>query len=277
MSVRSSDEASQDVLVRPAPVADARLAYGPGPGQFGDLRLPPGAGPHRLVIVLHGGFWRAAYDLAHSGHLCAALAAAGLATWSLEYRRVGQPGGGWPGTVHDVALGAAFVGELARRYPLAARGVVVLGHSAGGHLALWLAAHAGRPIDAAAAVPVRLDLAGVVALAGVTDLRSAAQARLGRGAVQDFLGGEPDVHPERYAAASPLERLPLGCRQVLVHGAEDATVPIEQSERYCAAAQAHGDAARMVRLPGTGHFEVIDPASAAWPAVREAVTSLVEA
>src|SRR5579859_3765042 len=106
------------ILTTPAPPADRRLAYGDHPRQFGDLRLPRGAGLHPVAVVLHGGFWRATYDLEHIGHLCAALAAAGVVTWSLEYRRIGDDGGGWPGTFHDVARGADRLRELARDYPL---------------------------------------------------------------------------------------------------------------------------------------------------------------
>jgi acetyl esterase/lipase len=213
--------------------------------------------------VIHGGFWRAQYDLQHIGHVCAALTdQCGVVTWSLEYRRVGQPGGGWPGTLLDVAAGTRFVTELATRYDLDLARVVTLGHSAGGHLALW------------AASETRL-ARGVVSLAGVADLRYGAEQRIGRGAVQDFLSGEPADVPERYRAASPLERLPLGAPQVLVHGMDDDTVPFEISRRYWQAAIAAGDDARLVSLPMTGHFELIDPLSDAWETVRGAVESLV--
>src|SRR5437762_7123265 len=145
--------AEREILERPPPAADRRLAYGPDPNHFGDLRLPAGAGPHPVAIVLHGGFWRARYDLLHIGHLCAALTARGIATWSLEYRRVGQPGGGWPGTAQDVKAGAAMVAHLP---DIDSGHVVCVGHSAGGQLALWLAAE--RVVQ------------GAISLAGVVDL-----------------------------------------------------------------------------------------------------------
>src|SRR5436190_16356627 len=141
------------ILDRPPPLADRRIAYGAGPQQFGDLRVPHSQGPHPLAIVIHGGFWRAQYDLLHIGHLCAALTARGIATWSLEYRRVGQPGGGWPGTFEDIKAGAAFRSRLAE---LDARRAIAIGHSAGGHLALFLAAE-------------RL-VHGAISLGGVADL-----------------------------------------------------------------------------------------------------------
>src|SRR5262245_60200302 len=140
--------------------------------QFGELRLPGGDGPHPVVIAIHGGFWKAAYGLDHIGPVCEALAGAGVATWNLEYRRIGNPGGGWPGTLEDVALGAGHLREIAGEHRLDLKRVVVVGHSAGGHLALWLAGR-GRSRD----MPLR----GVVSLAGVADLRLAWELRLSNG------------------------------------------------------------------------------------------------
>ena len=130
---------SRDILQLPAPDADERIPYSDPPLRFGELRLPAGAGPHPLAVVIHGGFWRAAYNLDHIGHLCAALGEVGVATWSLEYRRIGDDGGGWPGTFADVAAGADFVRELSLSQSIDPERVVSVGHSAGGHLALWLA------------------------------------------------------------------------------------------------------------------------------------------
>ena len=253
-------EASESLLGEPAPAANHRLAYGPDPQQFGDLWLPPGPGPHPLVIALHGGFWRAKHDLAHFGHLCAAAAEAGLATWSLEYRRVGN-GGGCPTTLEDVRSGAAFALSLAARFPLELSRVALLGHSAGGQLALWLAA---RP---------PLALRGVVALAPVSDLLRASALRLGDGITDEFLGGTPETVPARYAEASPRARLPLGCRQVLLHGRDDRTVPFALSADYVAAALAAGDEARLVACEGAGHFELIDPRT---PEGQESLRALLE-
>jgi acetyl esterase/lipase len=262
------------MLQTPSPAADARIPHGDDPRQFGDLRLPGGEGPHPVVLVVHGGFWRARYDLEHVGHLCADLTRRGYATWSLEYRRVGHPGGAWPGTLEDVARGADFLRTLAASYPLDLGRVVALGHSAGGQLALWLAGRArippGQPLHAREPLAPR----GVVALAGVVDLERAHALRLGEGIVETFLGGSPSEVPERYRLASPAALAPLGVPQVLVHGAEDDTVPLSLSEDYQARAAALGDAVRLVALPGAGHFEVIDPRAPEWARVVEAVDSL---
>ncbi len=263
------------MLETPAPPADARIPYGSATHQFGDLRLPPGKGPHPVVVVVHGGFWRARYDLEHVGHLCADLTRRGHATWSLEYRRVGHPGGGWTGTFEDVALGMDYLRTLAARYPLDLGRVVTLGHSAGGHLALWLAGRGrlkpGRPLHTAKPLVPR----GAVSLAGVVDLERAHALHLGNGIVESFLGGTPAQVPERYALASPAALLPLGVKQVLVHGEEDTTVPVSLSAEYHARATKLGDPVRLVSLPGAEHFEVIDPRAKEWPRVVEAVDSLM--
>src|SRR5579864_7326020 len=173
---------SDDILTLPPPPADARLSYGTDPNQFGDLRLPKTKGPFPVAMNIHGGFWRAKYDLAHAGHLCAALTAKGIATWNVEYRRVGNPGGGWPGTFEDVRNAYRFVPQLAKRYNLDASKFLVMGHSAGGQLALCLTAH-------------ELSLKRVISLAGVVDLQQAWELHLSNDAVVGFLGGKPgDAH-----------------------------------------------------------------------------------
>jgi acetyl esterase/lipase len=265
----------REILDMPAPPADARLHYGPDPLQFGDLRLPHGAGPYPIVIVLHGGFWRARYTLEYTGHLCTALARDGIATWNLEYRRLGNPGGGWPGTFLDVAMGADHVRALAKKYPLDLKNVISLGHSAGGHLAVWLAArHKIPPGDTlASADPVAMR--GAVPLAGVVDLRRAWELRLSDGVVGELMGGPPDKLPKRYHAGSPIELVPLGGRVRLLHGTEDSVVPIEISNGYQKAASRVGDDARLVVLPGADHFAAVDPRSEHWQIVEKTVKDLV--
>ncbi len=266
---------SRDILDLPAPAADARVRYGPEAPQFGDLRFPAGEGPHPVVVVVHGGFWRARHDLTHIGHVCGALAGAGVATWSIEYRRIGDPGGGWVGTFHDVAAAVDHVRVLAESYPLDLRRVVALGHSAGGHLALWLAGRHRIPDGNPLFSPDPLPLRGVVSLAGVADLRRAWELRLSDGVVEEFLEGSPSEHPERYTVASPIESLPLGMPQALIHGTADEDVPYEISERYHAAAVAARDPVELITLPGAGHFELIDPRSREWRGIEATVLRLL--
>jgi acetyl esterase/lipase len=256
-----------------APPPGVRIAYGPAPEQFGDLRLPAGAGPHPIVVVFHGGWWRAGYDLAYAGHLSAALTAAGYATWNIEYRRVGNPGGGYPGTLSDAALALAALRELAPAHRLDLARIVATGHSAGGHLAAWLAAKpARRDLDAFGPTP---PLLGAVAVAGVLDLERIEEITLvdstGGRPVRDLLGGTPASEPARYALASPIRQLPTGVPVIAVHGDADANVPLEISQRYVARARAAGDPASLIVLPGIDHFAPFDPATDAGRTVQTAI------
>ena len=249
---------SRDILDEPPPpAADHRLVYGPEPKQFGDLRIPAGDGPFPLVVFVHGGGWEAQYNMITAGHLCVELRGAGIGTWNVEYRACGDVGGQWPGAGDDVARAVEFTGELLERYPLDGR-VVLAGHSSGGQLALWAAKRARLP---------------VVALAAVSDLRESAK-RVGRdGAVARFLGGMPADVADRYAEASPRELLPLGVRQILVHGDADSGVPHEQSASYVEAA---GGEVELVSLEGAGHFDLVDPQARVFPATVTAIRSLLE-
>ncbi len=241
------------------------LAYGPEPDQHGALRLPDGHGPHPVAVLLHGGFWRDPWQRDLMDPLAVALTARGYATWNAEYRRVGA-GGGWPATLVDAAAAVDHVAQLAADHPLDPARTVLVGHSAGGQLALW---SAGR--DRAPAGPPAVPPAGVVALAPVADLVAAFEAGLGDGAVEAFLRRTPAGGPDRYASASPAARLPLGARQVLVHGAADDLVPLDLSRRYVKAAAAAGDPVSLVEVPDAGHFDVIDPRSKAFEAVAAAI------
>jgi len=261
--IQLSTLASQNILeLRPLPGGE-RIPYAAGEFQFGELRIPEGAGPHPVAIVIHGGYWRAAYGLNHISHLCAALTKIGIATWCLEYRRVGNPGGGWPGTFEDIKNGALHLRQIAAAKNLDLHRVISTGHSAGGQLVLWLARQSV------------VELRGVLPLAPVADLRRAYAMHLGGGAVTELLGGSPREKPERYAAASPADLLPLKIRQRLLHGVDDNLVPIVLSRDYVSAAKEKGDDARLHELAGMGHFELIDPRSAAWPAVRDAALELI--
>lgn len=248
---------SDDILSLAAPKADARVAYGSDENQFVDLRLPQGKGPRALAVVIHGGYWRAKYDLEYAGHLCAALTAKGIATANLEYRRVGNASGGWPGTFSDTRAGYQFLTQNAHKYEFDTRRIVAIGHSAGGQLALCLAAH-------------ETGVKAVVSLAGVVDLQRAYELHLSNDAVVEFLGGTPAEVADHYREADPM-KLSIGARQWLVHGAVDDVVPPAFSRDYVSAKQKTKEDARLVEIAGTGHFELVDPRSGAWKTVERAV------
>jgi len=266
---------ASDLARLPQPAADHVIAYGEAPQQVAELRLPKGAGPHPVVIVIHGGCWQTPWAMDDVRSLAAALTAEGLATWSLEYRRVGDPGGGWPGTLEDVARGADHLRSAARAHRLDLGRVVALGHSAGGHLALWLAARHKLKRDSPLSSDSPLLLRGIVSLAGIPDLRAAAAAKVCGDAVAQFLGGSPADQEGRVRESSPIELLPLGVRQRLVCGTEDRLVPSELSRRYQETASSAGDDMGVELVEGVGHFELVDPRSVAWPSVRRAVAELL--
>ncbi|HEX6970076.1 MAG TPA: alpha/beta hydrolase [Micromonosporaceae bacterium] len=257
----------RSVLTRPACAPDAQVRYGEHPDQIADIRLPATGVTEAtpLVIVVHGGFWRAEYDRSHTGPLAADLAARGYLVAQLEYRRTGQ-GGGWPATFDDVAAGVqalpGLVAATLGRPDLGNRPAVLLGHSAGGHLALWCAAE----------LPERV--AGVLALAPVADLAEAYRLNLDEDAVAALLGAGPDLVPDRYARADPARRVPLPVRTVIVHGAKDLQVPIEISRRYVDLARTAGSDISLVELPEAEHFGLIDPESQVWTVVTAALHSL---
>ena len=249
------------------------LSYGPLPEQVADLRLPAPTGRAApLVVVVHGGFWRDEWDRAHAGPQSDGLAAAGYVVATVEYRRVGG-GGGWPATLDDVALlgdtlpslVADAVGDRVDRSR-----TVLVGHSAGGHLAAWSAARHRLPADSpwhrATTLPV-----GVVALAGVLDLGLSVRLGLGGHAVRALLGGTSNEQPDRYAATDPAGLLPTGVRTALVHGTLDEDVPVEVSRSFRDAATAAGDDVTLHELAGVDHMSLVDPASAAWPPVLATV------
>lgn len=269
-----------DVLDRTPPPADHRIPYGPASLQFGDLRLPITAPGHKLpvVVFVHGGWWQASYGLEYGGHLCAALKNAGVATWSLEYRRVGDAGGGWPGTMQDVAMGFDHLRTLAKAYPLDLERVVVAGHSAGGHLALWLAGRHHIPETSPLHTPQpAVGLAGVVGLAAAADLRltidlsGTFRFANGKPSVISLIGGTPADYEDRYRAANPGDLLPLSVPQVLLQGSEDNQIPPTLPERWAGNARRQGDHVTVTIIPGADHFDIVDPESRAWPVVRTAI------
>jgi len=252
---------SEDILNLPPPKADVRVAYGSHENQLVDLRLPNEKGPHALAIAIHGGYWRAKYDLVYMGHLCAALTAKGIATANIEYRRVGNSGGGWPGTFADIRAAYQFLAQNAAKYDFDVRRILALGHSAGGQLGLCLAAH-------------ETGVKAVISLAGVVDLQRAYQLHLSNDAVVEFLGGTPKEVADHYREADPM-KLAIAAPQWLVHGAADDVVPPDFSIDYTSAKHKMKENARLVQIAGAGHFQVVDPRSAAGKDVGRVVTEAV--
>ncbi|MSO95635.1 MAG: alpha/beta hydrolase [Thermoleophilia bacterium] len=252
------------------PIAPS-VTYGPHPDQVANLHLPAEkGGPWPCVALLHGGFWRSGWDRTLMTALAQDLARRGFAAWNIEYRRVGSDGGGWPGTLEDVA---AALDHLASLEQIDAARVATCGHSAGGHLALWAAARHRLPGAAPGAGPLVRPI-GAVSQAGVCDLVRGAEQGLGAGACAAFLGGAPDEQPERYAAASPASLAPLGVPQLLIHGEVDDIVPLAQSEGYAAVA---GGEAELVAFAEAGHCDLIDPAHPSWAVVAAWLTRLLSA
>lgn len=272
-------QSQQDVARLPAAPADDRIPYGSDRLQFGDLRLPKGDGPHPVAIVIHGGCWLSAFaDLQLMAPLSDALTRTGIATWNIEFRSVDSPGGGWPGTLLDVANAVDHVRELATRYPLDLTRVVVVGHSAGGHLALWAAARHRLPEKSPLFMKNPLTVRGAVTLGGISDLKSYQQESAGCGRpILRLMGGSPSEVPERYQQASPIEMLPLGVKQTLIVGAHDTIVRPQHNRAFATAAQKSGDDVQLIVLDNAAHFEVIAPNSSAWPTVQNAVSSLLDA
>jgi acetyl esterase/lipase len=262
-----------------------KYLYGEDASQWGELFLPelPAGGEHRgVVVVIHGGYWRSQYGAELGEPIARDLATNGMATWNLEYRRAGN-GGGWPNTFADVLAGIDKLGDLAAEHALNLGPVVALGHSAGGHLAAWAAgrgklAQLGMP-DADRQVLRKSDasavhLTGVVSQSGLLNLAEAEKLNLSNGAVSNLLGGSSSKYPLRYKYADPMTALPLAVPVIAVHGSEDTTVPLSQSETYVKAGTAARMETRLIKVPGD-HYALIDPKTAGYRACRELVRSLL--
>lgn len=268
-----------DLQSLPMRAADHRLAYGEDLNQIGELRLPSGNSPHPIVVLVHGGCWKAEYaSLRDLAPMADALKDEGIATWNVEYRRLPQPGSGWPGTYLDVNRAIDHLRVLSGEYHLDLSKVVALGHSAGGHLALCASARQKVSNTSPLFVPQPLALRGVINLAGMIDMRENIahyEAECGDAVVTNLLGGPPAAVPDRYVQASASTMLPLGVAQILIWGEHDNFVPRALAEQYVRAASQAGDRAELLVVPGVGHFETASPASSAWPTVRGAIRLLL--
>lgn len=262
-----------------------RFEYGPDPSQFADLSVPAGTRRPGTVVLIHGGFWRARFGLEVIEDVARDLTSRGWVVWNVEYRRVGN-GGGWPETLLDVAAAIDHLAVVNVERPVDLSRVVAVGHSAGGHLAAWAAGRhtegrdpsgaVGWGEDLDVAVPGRnpvVEITGVISLAGVLDLATAAEEGIGNDAARSFMGGDRTRRPARYAATDPLAQVPIKAPVVAVHGRGDFNVPFEQSVAYVERARAAGQQASLVEIEGD-HLAVIDVASAAWPKVLDALAGL---
>ncbi len=256
------------------PVADARITYGDDEFQFVNLYLPEGEGLHPVMIFIHGGCWLSEFDISYTGKLAAALAKSGIAVWNIEYRRVGNAGGGWPGTFEDVANAADLLPQVADKYSLDTSRVIAAGHSAGGHLALWLGARHKFKKNSQFARTEPVHLQGILALAAAPDLAMLHEKNVCDGVIDKLMGGSPQAQAERYALGSASELVPLGIAQLLVIGDLDKNWRAV-GEQYYATALAAGDDVTIVRAQESGHFEMIDPDSRSWKLVRDSAFKLL--
>ena len=261
-----------EVNALPAPAAEFRIAYGSDSSQFGELRIPKGKGPFPIIEIVHGGCWLSQYDLGYTRAMAAAFVNEGFAVWSIEYRRVGNSGGGWPGTFLDVASATDKLREIARHHPVDTTRIVVVGHSAGGQLAVWLATRSkiakGKPLY----TRKPMHIGGVVSLEGVMDMREfGAGTSSCNASIARVMGGTPAEVPERYAQLSPIELLPIGVPVRLLNGFADRIVAREQASNFASKAHAAGDDVSFTLLEREGHFDVMSPLVPAWNHVLGAV------
>lgn len=257
---------------------DHRSAYGDLPAQFGELFVPRSA-PENLqpvIILMHGGCWRDRFGLEPLGQLARRLTDHGCAVWNLEYRRLGG-GGGWPATFLDVAAGADHLRELARKFSLDVGRVMAAGHSAGGHLALWLAGRNALASPSTLYSPNPLPIKSVVSLAGIPDLELAAAENICGGAPEELMGGTAVEFPERYAQGSPLAGPSLTVPQWHVVGEQDRLVSAHYVRRCVRRARARGEAAELIPVAGSGHFEIVTATSAVWPTVEATIVHALDA
>lgn len=267
-----------DILARPRPKATQHIAYGPGADQFGELWLPKEAGPHPVVVFMHGGCWSANLPgLELMDYAAEDLRRRGFAVWNLEFRRLGD-GGGYPATFQDVGAGVDFVRKLARAHDLDLRHVVLVGHASGGQLALWAAARHRLPRNSPLAAQDPLPTAGVITLGGIDDLQTFARVgpdACGGPATIDALvkSGRP-AGAKIFADTSPAALLPIGVRQIIVSGDLDLIVPPLFGAAYAAEAVKAKDKAEAVDIPRTGHFDLIDPLSDGWKRVEPLIDEL---
>jgi acetyl esterase/lipase len=267
-----------EFLSKPKAAPDATISYGTMPAQGIDLYLPKGKGPHPVVILIHGGCWTKRTAAREQLRILGGeLTQRGFAVWSIGYRRVDETGGGYPGTFQDVAKAIDLLRENAAKYELDPSRVVAVGHSAGGHLALWAASRARllptSPTYVADPLPIRI----VIGVGAVGDLERASDVAAVCGPVLAPLLGEPSAaRPDVYSDTSPSKLLPNGAKVVMITGAEDRITPPTYAQTYVDEVKAVGGTAELVIVPDAAHFDVVTPGTPAWKVVSERIAAALQ-
>lgn len=251
-----------------------RIAYGEKEFQFADLRLPDTSGPHPVFIVIHGGCYLAKYDLNYMGEISKSLSDQAYATWNIEYRRVGNKGGGWPGTFLDVADAADYLRHIAPRYNLDLKKVFVIGHSSGGQLAIWLAARDQIKSDSELFRENPLSIHTAAALAPVANIARRFRQENCDNSAAGLMGGSPEEQAERYRQVSPVEMLPIQTPQIIFLGQQDSAARHDETENYLKRAKALGMPVEFVSVPDSGHIDLVVPGTSAWESVNQVLESL---
>jgi len=268
-----------DVTALHSESADARISYGSDALQFAELRLPKTTGPHPVAIIIHGGCWLSRFaDLKNTAALADAIRKMGIATWNIEYRRLDHTGGGWPGTFQDVAMAADFLEQISAQNELDLNKVIVIGHSGGGHLALWLAGRHQLSYSSVLFSSTSLTLRGVISLGGVTDLkayRNKASNVCGQDVIGMLLGGNEAEITKRYQEASPIVLLPFHIPQRLFVGEDDLAIDLEAHQKYVSLAKEKSENIKLIQIPGAGHHEYNVPNSIAWPLIKKEILDLM--
>lgn len=270
-----------DLLGRPRPAPDATISYGDDAFQKIDVWLPKAEGPFPTALTVHGGCWTTGIaDRGLMNWIADDLRQEGIAVWNIDYRGVDRPGGGYPGTFLDAAMAADALTANAERFLFDKDHIVAVGHSAGGHLALWLAARPNLLASSALHTAHPLPIAHVISLGGLPDLEATAASPdngCGTDVVAQLVGTPSANHPDIYADTSVPRLLPIGVPQDLVNGHEDSIVPIRLATGYVAQAEAAGDTAILHVVPATGHVELVAPESTAWAETKRLIRRAIEA
>ena len=268
-----------DYMALRGPAPSAHVAYGGAPSQYAELFLPEGKGPFPVAVLVHGGCWTKEFGgITQLRNMAGALAARGIAVWNVEYRRVDEPGGGYPGTYQDMNGALDALAQTAHRYPLDLHRLVAVGHSAGGQLVQWLAARPRIPARSPLYHPDALPVRQVISLGGLADLRR-EQATIKSSCEREVaeLAGTPSAQrPNVFSDTNAGDLMPNGSRTVLINGELDTVSPPRVAQDFAAHARAAGDAAEVLVLPGASHYDEVAASSPSWPLVLKEIEGALQ-